>query len=87
MQINEYTVGVRSHNGNLAVKPETLEPLEEPASCEEVRAMQERQRQLRQCELLDRSAYIVLGYLGKQTYMSEVSSGLLSWQENDYGVV
>lgn len=86
-QINEYTVGVQVHNGSLVVKPETLEPLDSLAECQEVRAIQERISRLRQCESLDQCANAVLLNLGRQTHMSEVAEALLSCLENYYGVV
>ncbi len=87
IQINEYTISVQVHDGDLVVQPENLEPIDSPSECEEVRAIAQRITRLRQCELLDQCASAVLSSLGRQTYLTEVAEGLLSWLENHYGVV
>lgn len=87
VQVNEYTVTVHVHDGNLTVKPENLEPIDSPAECLEVRAIAQRITQLSSCGLLDRGAYVVLESLGRQTYLTNVEEGLLTWLENYYGVV
>ncbi len=87
IQINEYTIFVQVHDGDLVVQPENLEPIDSPSECEEVRAIAQRITRLRQCELLDQCADAVLSSLGRQTYLTEVAEGLLSWLENHYGVV
>ena len=75
------------HDGNLIVKPENLEPIDSPSECEQVQAIAQRIARLRESGLLDRGAYVVLESLGRQTYLTDVESGLLSWLENYYGVV
>jgi len=87
IQINEYTISVQVHDGDLVVQPENLEPIDSPSECEEVRAIAQRITRLRQCELLDQCADAVLSSLGRQTYLTEVAEGLFSWLENHYGVV
>lgn len=86
-QINEYTVCVLVHDGDLTVKPENLEPIDSSSECEQVRAVALRITRLRQRGLLDRGAYYVLEGLGRQTFLTEVEEGLLIWLENHYGVI
>lgn len=52
-QINQDTVCVHVHDGDLTVKPENLEPIDSPSQCEQVRAIAQRIARLRQCGLLD----------------------------------
>lgn len=87
IQINEYTVSVDVYDGNLIVKAENLEPILSPSECEQVRAIAQRITRLSECGLLDRGAYYVLEGIGRQTFLTEVEEGLLSWLENHYGVI
>lgn len=87
IQINEYTVSVRVHDGDLTVQPENLQPIDSPSECQQVLLIAQRLARLRQYGLLDRGAYYILEGIGRQTYLTEVEEGLLSWLENHYGVV
>jgi len=86
-QMNEYTISVHVHDREIIVKPEVLEPIDSLSEAAEVRTIAERITRLRQCDPLDRAACLVLELLGRQTYLTEVESGLLLWLENYYGVV
>ena len=85
-QINNYTVSVRVHDGELIVKPENLEPIDSPSEAEEIRAIAQRIWRLRQCGLLDRGAYYVLEGLGRQTSLTSLEAKLLAVLEQEYGI-
>ncbi len=70
----------------LLVKPNNLSLIDDRAVRRQLAALLKRIQRLRKHEL-DRGAIGVLELLGKQTYLTEVEEGILSWLENFYGVV
>ncbi|MBR8839754.1 MAG: hypothetical protein DSM106950_38585 [Stigonema ocellatum SAG 48.90 = DSM 106950] len=86
LQLNEFTVEVAMHDGKLIVKPENLNKIDSPEAQQQLPLLKERIWRLRNCGELDRVAYTVLESLGRQTYLTPVSEGLLRWLEEYYGI-
>lgn len=86
MQINNYTISVQVHDGDLVVEPKNLRPVDSSSESEEVRAIARRLTRLRECGLLDRGAYYILEGLGRQTYLTPLEAKLLAVLEQEYGV-
>jgi len=85
--VNEFTLKIEVHDATITVNPDNLNRIDSPDERRQLPAIHKRIKHLRKCGLLDRGAYVVLESLGKQTYLTEVEEGLLSWLENHYGVV
>ena len=79
--VNAFTVVVDVHNGTLAVKPDSLQPIDEPDARRQLPHILKRIRQLRDCGLLDRCAYTILESLGRQTYLTDFEADLLTFME------
>ena len=82
--VNDFTVVVDVHNGNLAVKPDNLKRIDEPDVRRQMPAILKRIRRLRNCGLLDRVAYTILESLGRQTYLTEMEEKVLTFLEQQY---
>ena len=74
------------HDGNLAVRPDNLKPIDEPDARRQLPHILKRIRQLRDCGLLDRCAYTILESLGRQTYLTDFEADLLTFMEQRYGI-
>jgi hypothetical protein len=83
-ELRDFTVIVNVHDGNLTVKPENLKPIDSPDVRRQLPATLKRIKRVRNAGLLDRGAYYVLEGLGRQTYLTEVEDGLLTWLEEYY---
>ena len=84
--VNDFTVVVDVHDGDLAVKPDNLNPIDSPDVRRQLPQILLRIRRLRECGMLDRCAYTLLESLGKQTYLTELEEKLLSYLEEYYRV-
>ncbi len=84
--VRDFTVEVDVHDATLTVKPENLQPIDDPQARRQLPQILKRIKRLRNNGLLDRGAYHVLEGLGQQTYLSEVEEKLLSCLEAHYGV-
>jgi len=84
-EILEFSLKVETHDAMLLVKPDNLQPIDDREVRRQLPALLKRIKRLQKREL-DRGALAVLESLGKQTYLTEVEEGLLSWLENFYGV-
>ncbi|MUL39532.1 hypothetical protein [Gloeocapsopsis dulcis] len=84
--INDFTITVEVHETTLTVKPENLQPIDEPDARRQLPQTLKRIRRLRNVGLLDRGAYNVLEDLGWQTYLTDIEEKLLSCLEEHYKV-
>lgn len=82
--VKEITVVVEVHDGTLTVKPENLQPIDEPDARRQLPQLLKRIKRLRNVGLLDRAAYNVLEDLGRHTYLTEVEEKLLCCLEEHY---
>ena len=81
--INEYTLDVCVHDGEVQLKPENLKPIDSPDECHKIRKLAERIAKLRECEL-DRGAYPILESLGRHANLTPLEEGLLTFLEKWY---
>ncbi|MES1026189.1 hypothetical protein ABN584_25165 [Gloeocapsa sp. BRSZ] len=84
--INTFTIAVDVHDTTILVKPENLQPIDEPDVRRQLPQVLKRIRRLRNVGLLDRGAYNVLEDLGRQTYLTDIEEKLLSCLEEYYKV-
>ncbi len=84
--VNDFTVVVDVHDGTLAVKPDSLKPIDEPDARRQLPIILLRIKRLRNCGLLDRCAYTVLESLGRQTYLTPLEEKFLTVMEQEYGI-
>lgn len=82
--VNDFTVVVDVHDGDLAVKPDNLNPIDSPDVRRQLPQILLRIRRLRECGMLERCAYTLLESLGKQTYLTDLEEKLLSYLEKYY---
>ena len=81
--MNDFTLDVEVYDAILTVKPENLKPIDSPAECQQVQAIAQRIKQLRECEL-DRGAYPILESLKRHTYLTAFEEELLAFLEKRY---
>lgn len=86
VELKNFTVEVDVYDTTLTVKPENLKPIDSPDVRRQLPATLKRIKRVRNAGLLDRGAYYVLEGLGRQTYLTEVENGLLTWLEEYYNV-
>lgn len=84
ISVNDFTLNVEVHDAVLLVQPDNLNPIDSPDARRQLSNILLRIKRLRQYGLLDRGAYYVLEGIGRQTSLTEVEEGLLSWLENHY---
>lgn len=85
-ELTDSTVMVDVHDATLTVELHNLDRIDSQGVKRQVPEILQRIRQLRQVGFLDRGAYNVLEALGKQTNLTSVEEGLLSWLEQYYRV-
>lgn len=85
-EVRDFTVVVDVHDGTLSVKPENLQPIDEPDARRQLPQILKRIRRLRNVGLLDRAAYNVLEDLGRQTYLTPLEEKFLRLMEHEYGI-
>ena len=81
--VNEYTLNVCVHDGEVQLEPENLKPIDSPDECHKVRMLAKRIRMLRECEL-DRGAYPILSSLGRHAELTPLEEELLKFLEKWY---
>ncbi len=85
-QVKDFSVVVEVHDTTLTVKPENLNPIDEPDARRQLPQILKRIRRLREQGILDRCAYTVLESLGKQTYLTPMEEKFLRVMEQEYGI-
>ena len=85
-EVRDFSVVVEVHDGTVTVKPENLNPIDEPDARRQLPQILKRIRRLRECGILDRCAYTVLESLGKQTYLTPMEEKFLRVMEQEYGI-
>jgi len=85
--VNEFTLEVEVYDTVLTVKPDDLNRIDSSDERRQLPVILKRIKCLRQCRLLDRSAYVILESLGKQTYLTDLEEKLLDLLEKYYGIV
>ena len=84
--LREFTITVDIYDGELAVKPENLDPIDLPDVRRQLPQTLKRIQKLRNAGMLDRCAYTVLESLGRQTYLTDVEEVVLECLEKHYGI-
>ena len=84
--LNDFTILVDVHDATILVKPENLQPIDDPDVRRQLPQILNRIRRLRECGLLDRCAYTVLDSLGRQTYLTPLEDKFLKVMEQEYGI-
>jgi signal recognition particle GTPase len=86
-QLRDFTVVVDVYDGELAVKPENLNPIDLPDVRRQLPETLKRIKRLRNnVEMLDRGASNILKDLGRQIYLTEFEADLLTFMEQRYGI-
>ncbi|MDZ4877643.1 MAG: hypothetical protein CLLPBCKN_007078 [Chroococcidiopsis cubana SAG 39.79] len=85
-ELTDSTVTVEVDDRTLIVKPENLKKIDSPDVQQQILEILQRIRRLRKVNPLDRGADNLLKNLVKQTDLTPVEEGLLSWIENYYRV-
>lgn len=85
--LRDFTVVVDVYDGELAVKPENLNPIDLPDVRRQLPQTLKRIKRLRNnVEMLDRGASNILKDLGRQIYLTEFEADLLTFMEDRYGI-
>ena len=84
--LRDFTVVVDVYDGDIAVKPENLNPIDLPDVRHQLPQTLKRIKRLRRVSLLDRGAYYVLEGLGRQIYLTDLEEKLLSFLEQEYRI-
>ncbi len=84
--MKNFSVVVDCHDGTLTVKPENLNPIDEPDARRQLPQILKRIKRLREQGILDRCAYTVLESLGRQTYLTPLEEKFLTVMEQEYGI-
>lgn len=83
----DFTVIVDVHDATLTVKPENLNKIDDPEAHRQLPQILQRIGRVREVAGFgDRSAYMMLEHLGKQTYLTPLEDKLLQVIEQEYGV-
>ena len=85
-ELRDFTIAVDVYDGELAVKPENLNPIDLPDVRRQLPETLKRIKRLRRVGLLDRGAYYVLEGLGRQIYLTDLEEKLLSFLEQEYRI-
>ena len=86
-ELREFTVVVDVYDGEFAVKPENLNPIDLPEVRRQLPETLKRIKRLRNnAEMLDRGVYHALEGLGRQIYLTEFEADLLTFMEERYGI-
>jgi hypothetical protein len=86
-ELRDFTVVVDVYDGELAVKPENLTPIDLPDVRRQLPETLKRIKRLRNnAEMLDRGVYHVLEGLGRQIYLTDFEEKLLTFMEQCYGI-
>ncbi|MDV2997313.1 MAG: hypothetical protein N4J56_007018 [Chroococcidiopsis sp. SAG 2025] len=86
-ELTDSTVTVEVHDTTLIVESENLERIDSPNVRQQLSQILQRIRRIAKVDSLDRGAANVLKDLVRQTNLTPVEEGLLSWLEKYYGVV
>ncbi|WP_199192382.1 hypothetical protein [Chlorogloea sp. CCALA 695] len=85
-ELRDFTIAVDVYDGELAVKPDNLDPIDLPDVRRQLPETLKRIRRLRESGLLDRCVYTVLESFGRQTYLTDFEAELLTFMEQRYGI-
>ena len=86
-ELREFTIAVDVYDGELAVKPENLNPIDLPDVRRQLPETLKRIKRLRNnAEMLDRGVYHALEGLGRQIYLTDFEDKLLTFMEQCYGI-
>ena len=87
-ELRDFTIAVDVYDGELAVKPENLNPIDLPDVRRQLPQTLKRIKRLRNnnVEMLDRGASNILRDLGRQIYLTEFEADLLTFMEERYGI-
>lgn len=84
--LRDFTVVVDVYDGEIAVKPDNLNPIDLPDVRRQLPETLRRIKRLRDCGLLDRCVYHFLEGVGRQVYLTELEADLLTFMEERYGI-
>lgn len=85
--LRDFTVVVDVHDTTLTVKRENLQPIDSPDVRRQLPETLRRIRRLRNVGSLDRGAFYVLDGLGRQIYLTDFEDKLLTFMEQEYGII
>jgi hypothetical protein len=85
-QLRDFTVVVDVYDGEIAVKPDNVNPIDLPDVRRQLPETLKRIKRLRDCGLLDRCVYHFLEGVGRQIYLTDLEADLLTYMEERYGV-
>jgi hypothetical protein len=85
-ELRDFTVVVDVYDGEIAVKPDNVNPIDLPDVRRQLPETLKRIKRLRDCGLLDRCVYHFLEGVGRQIYLTDLEADLLTFMEERYGV-
>lgn len=85
--LRDFTVVVEVHDATLTVRSENLQPIDSPDARLQLPETLRRIRRLRNVGSLDRGAGIMLAHLGRQIYLTDFEDKLLTFMEQEYGII
>jgi len=86
-ELRDFTVVVDVHDNTLTVRSENLQPIDSPDARKQLPQTLKRIRRLRSIGSLDRGACNVLKDLGQQIYLTDFEDKLLTFMEQEYGII
>jgi hypothetical protein len=81
VELKHFTIEVDVYDRTLSVKPLNLKKIDSPDVRRQLPVIIKRIKRVRDVGLLDRSAYSVLEHLGRQTYLTDLETELLTFLE------
>ncbi len=86
-ELRDFTITVDVYDGEIAVKPDNLNPIDLPDVRRQLPETLKRIKRLREnAEMLDRGASNILKDLGRQIYLTDFEEKLLTFMEQCYGI-
>jgi hypothetical protein len=86
-EVRDFTIAVDVYDGEIAVKPDNLDPIDLPDVRRQLPETLKRIKRLRNnVEMLDRGASNILKDLGRQIYLTDFEDKLLTFMEQCYGI-
>jgi len=85
-EVRDFTIAVDVYDGELAVKPENLNPIDLPDVRRQLPETLKRIKRLRESGLLSRCAYTILESIGRQIYLDDFEEKLLAFMETEYKI-
>ncbi len=85
-ELRDFTIAVDVYDTTFAVKPDNLNPIDLPDVRRQLPQTLKRIKRLRDCGMLDRCVYHFLEGVGRQIYLTDLESDLLTFMEQRYGI-